>query len=151
MQSKFFWGQHGFQEGPKFNEVLYNQAAAPDTPWGLQQVATPLTSQQIEDIVMGRNVTTPVVPNATRREAYAQGPVAPSYGQRKLEPKITNQPASNVAYSPSTTYNNPELTKQLGANWFNRQQAAANAGDWETYYAIQKQVDQILNPVIDRP
>jgi hypothetical protein len=37
-----------------------------------------------------------------------------------------------------------KVTAQLGENWFNRQQAAANAGDWDNYYAIQKQVDNIL-------
>jgi hypothetical protein len=62
-------------------------------------------------------------------------PVAPSHSN-----------SSNNITSPI----NAELTRQLGANWFNRQQAAAAAGDWETYYAIQRQVDAIINPVVDR-
>jgi hypothetical protein len=48
----------------------------------------------------------------------------------------------------STDQRYAEVTRQLGANWFNRQQAAAAAGDYETYYAIQRQVDAILNPTV---
>jgi hypothetical protein len=60
-------------------------------------------------------------------------------------------PSQVTPTQTSTSPINAELTRQLGANWFNRQQAAAAAGDWETYYAIQRQVDAIMNPYVDNP
>ena len=105
-------------------------------------------SQEINDIIAGKQVANPVVSNATRRQAYAPGPVAPSYGQYKMEPKFGNT-ASTVTTPVSPI--NAEINRVLGSDWFTKQQAAAAAGDWETYYAIQRQVDAIINPVIDRP
>jgi hypothetical protein len=150
-QSKFFWGQHGYQPGPTFNEVLYNQAAAPTTPWGLQQMATPLTSQQIQDIVAGKEITTPTVAPATRREAYVKGPVAPTFGQVKLSPAYKNTGANTTTTSGGTTDQQyKQIVEKLGPNWATDLQTAATNGNWTEYNRIQQEVNSILNPVIER-
>jgi hypothetical protein len=127
--------------------------AAPVTPYGLQGQAQPLTGQQIDDIINGVPLVQQPIRPATRVEQYrADTRTPPSYGQVKLDPRYGNTVAATAPVTP--TSNNPrnqEITAKLGANWFNRQQAAAAAGDWDTYYEIQRQVDAILNPTIDRP
>jgi len=107
--------------------------------------------QEINDMILGKKSTTQQVAPATRRVPITdanrnvmntdysrvgqlptiQAPIAPS----QITSTVTPPSAANA-----------EIAKQLGANWFNRQQAAAAAGDWETYYAIQRQVDAIMNP-----
>jgi hypothetical protein len=149
VQSQFYWGGHGYQYGPTFNQKEYNQVAAPETPFGLQQGFTPLTGQQINDIIAGKQVSGPVSPNATRVEQYrADTRTPPSYGQVELKPAYKTT-AGSVA--PTNTNNVSDaqynrITEVLGPNWFNRQQAAAQAGDWETYNMIQNQINNILNP-----
>jgi hypothetical protein len=150
-QSKFAWGQHGYQPGPTFNEVLYNQAAAPATPWGLQQLAKPLSSQQIQDMVAGKQITTPTVAPATRKEAYAKGPVAPTFGQVMLNPSYKGTAVAPGATTSGTTDAQFKLVaEKLGPNWASDLQRAATNGDWAEYNRIQQEVNSILNPVIER-
>ena len=153
-QSKFYWGGHGYQYGPTFDAQQYNQVAAPVTPYGLQGQAQPLTGQQITDVINGVPLVRQPIRPATRVEQYrADTRTPPSYGQIKLDPRYGNTVATTAAaVAPaSTNPRNQEIAAKLGANWFNRQQAAAASGDWDTYYEIQRQVDAILNPTIDRP
>ena len=157
-QSKFFWGGHGYQAGPDFDQRQYNQVAAPVTPYGLQGQAQPLTGQQISNVIAGQPlVQAPVVP-ATRVEQYRPNyNRPPSYGQIQLNPQYggsaatTATPAAaarSIAPQMSTaapaTGNMDQVTAQLGPNWFNKQQASAAAGDWDSYYQIQQQVDNIM-------
>ena len=143
-QSKFYWGGHGYQYGPTFNQQEYNQVAGPVTPFGLQGQAQPLTGQQISNVISGVPlVQQPVVP-ATRIEQYrADTRTPPSYGQVQLNPQYTGAAAARTNTTGSDNNMN-RVTAKLGDNWFNRQQASAAAGDWDNYYAIQKQVDDIL-------
>jgi hypothetical protein len=147
-QSKFFWGQHGYQPGPKFNDTLYNQAAAPETPWGLQQIAKPLTGQQIQDMIAGKQITTPTVANATRKEAYAQGPVVPTYGQVQLNPayKGTAVAPGATTSGGTTDAQFKQIADKLGPNWASDMQKAATNGDWAEYNRIQQEVNTILYP-----
>jgi len=46
--------------------------------------------------------------------------------------------------APASCGNMDRVTAQLGPNWFNKQQAAAASGDWDSYYNMQKQVDDIM-------
>ena len=86
-QSKFYWGGHGYQYGPTFNQQEYNQVAAPNTPFGLQQLAKPLTGQEIQDLISGRGYTPRTVNPATRINPYvADTRTPPSYGQVQLNP-----------------------------------------------------------------
>ncbi len=42
VQSQYYWGQHPYQPGPRFDQALYNNVpAAPAVPFGLQQMYTP--------------------------------------------------------------------------------------------------------------
>jgi hypothetical protein len=155
-QSKFNYGMKAFQTGPTFNDVLYNtNPNAPDTPYGLQQMAKPLTMQEINDLILGKGTKAQTVAPATRRVPITdanRNVMNFDYSKVGQLPVIAPVAPSQVTpTSASTSAINAELTKQLGANWFNRQQAAAAAGDWETYYAIQRQVDAIMNPTIDKP
>ena len=151
-QSMFNWGQGGYQPGPTFNEVLYNQAAAPNTPFGLQQLAKPLSSQQIQDMIMGREITTPTVAPATRKEQYVKGPVAPTYGQVKLNPAYKNTSTTTNATTSGgvTDQQYTKIVEKLGKNWATDLQVAAQNGNWEEYNRIQQEVNSILNPVVDR-
>jgi hypothetical protein len=154
-QSKYNWGTHGYQTGPKFDARGYNQAYGNETPWGLQQMAVPLSGQQIADIVAGRDLAAgPVVPNANRRDAYNAAsmvtPNATNTYQLPLPTPRATTPTTPTSTNPANTAQQAEISRQLGANWFNRQQAAAAAGDWETYNDIQQKVNAIINPVIDR-
>jgi len=155
-QSKYNWGSHGYQVGPKFDARSYNEAYGSETPWGLQQIAEPLTGAQINDIIMGRDlVAGPVVPNATRREAYNPAsmitPDATNTYQLPTLATTTFQPFTASKSNQNTIANNPEIVRQLGSDWFDRQQTAASIGDWITYSAIQRVVDAIVNPVRDLP
>jgi hypothetical protein len=53
-QSKFYWGQKPFQAGTTFDPNLYQSAAVPAQPFGLQQMYNPQT-QTIENLVAGVN------------------------------------------------------------------------------------------------
>jgi hypothetical protein len=156
VQSKYNWGSKGFQTGPKFDARGYNQAYGSETPWGLQQMAQPLSGSQIADIIAGRDLAAgPVVPNANRRDAYNPASmITPDATNTYQLPTIAQRaPTSAVApvsTNPADTAQQAEISRQLGANWFNRQQAAAAAGDWETYNDIQQKVNAIINPVVDR-
>jgi len=144
----------GYQEGPTFNAQAYNQAPGADTPYGLQQLAKPLTQAQIADLIAGRPIRQETVAPATRFEAYNPASmITPNANNVYQLPTITatGPVAPTTMGSVSTDQRYAEVTRQLGANWFNRQQAAAAAGDYETYYAIQRQVDAILNPTVDQP
>jgi hypothetical protein len=58
-------------------------------------------------------------------------------------------PTSTV--SPATQAQQTEIVRQLGANWMQRQQQAAAAGDWATYNQIQQVVNSIINPIVEQP
>mgnify|MGYP007049610227 CR=1 FL=1 len=160
-QSKFFWGGHGYQAGPDFDQRQYNQVAAPVSPWGLQGQAQPLTGQQISDVIAGQPLVQAPVAPARRVEQYRPNyNRPPSYGQIKLTPQYGGSAATPAAAAMSdmtpmsaapanfvagpTGDNMDRVTAQLGPNWFNKQQASAAAGDWDSYYQIQQQVDNIM-------
>ena len=161
-QSKFYWGGHGYQSGPDFDQRQYNQVAGPVTPYGLQGQAQPLTGQQITDVVQGRPLVQAPVAPATRVEQYRPDyRELPTYGQIQLSPQYAGSAARTAAApmmassfaepqaavaapAPAASGNMDRVTAQLGPNWFNKQQAAASAGDWDSYYNMQKQVDDIM-------
>jgi hypothetical protein len=156
-QSKYNWNAKGYQVGPTFDDVAYNQAYGPETPWGLQQLAEPLTGQQIADLIAGKNVPTRQIQAATRRQAYNPASmVTPNASNTYQLPTIpaagaiapTTQPVST---NPTTVAQQAEIVRQLGSDWMERQQRAAAVGDWATYNDIQRVVNSIINPVIDMP
>jgi hypothetical protein len=59
VQSKFFYGARPYQPGPTFNQALYDQVAAPVTPWGLQQMYSP---EDLAKYYANQQVKGPVVP-----------------------------------------------------------------------------------------
>jgi hypothetical protein len=59
VQSKFFYGARPYQPGPTFDQALYDQVAAPVTPWGLQQMYTP---EDLAKYYADQRVSGPVVP-----------------------------------------------------------------------------------------
>jgi hypothetical protein len=155
-QSKYNWGSHGYQVGPNFDDIAYNQAYGSDQPWGLQQLAKPLTGSQIADLIAGKNVPQEAIAKASRRQAYNPASmVTPNANNTYQLPTI--QAAGAIApttaptsISPTSQAQQAEIVKQLGSNWMERQQRAAAIGDWETYNQIQQTVNSIINPVIDR-
>ena len=88
-QSQFYWGAHPFQTGPTFNAQLYNQSsAAPKTPWGIQNIAQPLTPQEVTRAYQGQPIVRPPLPVATRYEA----PLAQVLQTQPLTATATAQP-----------------------------------------------------------
>ena len=70
VQSQFYWGSHPFQAGPAFNAQLYNQAFAPQTPWGAQQMAQPLTPDEMVAASRGQYQYQPQGAPAVRASQY---------------------------------------------------------------------------------
>lgn len=71
VQSQYYWGGHGYQEGPTFNSQQYNTVPdAPTTPWGLQQMGPVARPQDLVDYI-----------NSPEYQAqFVSGPVAPVRG-----------------------------------------------------------------------
>jgi hypothetical protein len=109
VQSQYFYGSHGFQEGPTFDATRYNQAPAPETPFGLQQMYRPLTFDQINDLIAGGTLAkTPAAP-ARRSQAARPLPVPPAYtyinpaaAAAPAAPRIVNTPRGRGYYDPVT-------------------------------------------------
>jgi hypothetical protein len=158
-QAKFNWGSHGYQVGPVFNDQQWNAAYGEDTPWGLQQLAKPLTGAQIADLIAGKNVPSFNVQAASRRQAYdPSSMVTPNANNTYQLPTIPSSGAvapggstPTATMSPATIAQQTEIVRQLGSDWMDRQQRAAAMGDWQTYNQIQQVVNSIINPVIDQP
>jgi hypothetical protein len=71
VQSQYYWGGHGYQEGPTFNAQQYNTVPnAPQAPWGLQEMAPVARPQDLVDYI-----------NSPEYQAqFVSGPVAPVRG-----------------------------------------------------------------------
>ena len=159
-QSKFFWGGHGPQfvssnPAQPFNAQAYNQVAAPNTPYGLGQVAAPLSPAEVQAAINGTYVSRPGTPAATRAEAYTpQTLAAPSYGQVKVggpvAPTIT-QPKSTATKDLYTANQKVSISSALGSDWQSKMDKAALNGDYATIVDMQRQIDSILNPVYEQP
>jgi hypothetical protein len=56
VQSKFYWGTgRALQTGDAFNATAYNTVpTAPQTPWGIQNIAQPATFQSALSILQGQ-------------------------------------------------------------------------------------------------
>jgi hypothetical protein len=149
-QSKYFWGQHGYQYGPTFDAKQYNQVAAPATPWGAQSVAEPLTGAQLNDYIQGKAIVSGPVRPATRVEQYVPDTrTPPSYGQVQMNPVYNNtQTTNNTGGVTDIQY--AQIVEKLGPNWASDLQVAAQNGNWDEYNRIQQLVNSILNPVIER-
>jgi len=106
-QARYFWGGHGFQAGPTFNAAAYNAVAAPESPWGAQGVAAPLSAKDYEDIIMGRPFRPQEFTPATRSQAY--------------DPRLLQAPVNQLAGSttPVTGPAVPETGYTMTANEYN--------------------------------
>jgi hypothetical protein len=68
VQSQYYWGSHDYQAGPKFDAQAYNTvAAAPKTPWGLQEMGDVARPQDIVNYInspeyQAQYVSAPAVP-----------------------------------------------------------------------------------------
>ena len=152
-QSQFYWGGHGPQFGPEFNAEAYNQVAAPDTPFGIPQVAGPLSPEDYAAIAAGTYQPPAAQAPATRAEAYrAPTQTAPSYGQVQVGGPVA--PAATVGGRSSSMYT-PEqiayLNYTLGPDWQARQERAALDGDYSTIVDIGNQINRALAPVSETP
>jgi hypothetical protein len=159
-QSKFFWGGHGPQfvssnPAAPFDARAYNQAAAPNTPWGLGQVAAPMSPADMAAIINGTYRAPTGTPAATRAEAYAPSPyVAPEYGQIKLTNYVNKPVAPGTTTRTSSLYTADQksaIATALGKDWQSRLDNAALNGDYVTIAAIQNQIASVLNPPTESP
>jgi hypothetical protein len=156
-QAKYYYGTHAYQPGPTFDPNLYNYApAAPNTPFGSQYVAPMMTSQQIMDLIMGKQLQQPNITPATKviptppgsKPIEQLGIYAPQLNQIPATP-VNQVTPTTPGQSGVTNEQFKEVSKALGSDWLIRQQKAAETGDWATYYQIQAQVYAILNPNIN--
>jgi hypothetical protein len=71
VQSQYYWGSHDYQAGPTFDAKAYNTvAAAPKTPWGLQQMGDVARPQDIVNYInspeyQAQFLSAPAVPGGT--------------------------------------------------------------------------------------
>ena len=151
-QSKFFWGGHGPQFGTnQFDARAYNQAAAPSTPWGLGQVAAPLSPAEVQAAIEGRYVPRAGTPAATRAEAYSAPTTQPyQYGQVQVggpvAPAATTTTPTGKTKDSYTADQRSQISATLGSNWQRDLDNAALNGDYATIVRIQNTIDAILNP-----
>jgi hypothetical protein len=156
VQSRFSWGSQPFQYGPTYSPEVRQAGVGAQTPWGLQQMFQDLSYNDIMDIVSGRApVPGPVVPNAERIRPYdaaianqpaeAQVILNPNYvaQNRPSSEKITGATAVTPVNKEDPRYMN--VISALGADWEQRQQAAADSGNWQEYYRIASLIDMIMN------
>ena len=103
-QSQFYWGEHPFQAGPGFNARLYNMSnAAPTTPWGLQNIAQPLTPDEVRQAYQGQPIVQPPTQVATRIEQPLSVYLQDHFNQQANLPRQMVPPANVVATSPQAT------------------------------------------------
>jgi hypothetical protein len=131
----------GYQEGPTFNAQAYNQAPGAETPYGLQQLARPLTQAQIADLIAGRPIRQATVAPATRFEAYNPAsmitPNATNVYQLPVIPTTTFSPGGVSPVKP-----NDPVRAQLAYD----QQVALAQGNTDLYWQIQAKLDALDNP-----
>jgi hypothetical protein len=161
-QSKFSWGGKGPQfistnPAQPFDARAYNQAAGANTPWGLGQIAAPLSPEEVEQAIAGTYQQRTGTPQATRAEAYSPNTIAaPQYGQVQVginaptAPIAPTSPSGGATKELYTTDQKTQISGVLGPNWQKDLDNAALNGDYATIVRIQNQIDAILNPVIDR-
>jgi len=128
----------GYQVGPKFDPVAYNQAPGSATPYGLQQLAKPLTQAQIADLIAGRPMSQqPVAAPATRTQAYNPASmITPNANNVYQLPVI---PTTTFSTGTSQAQANNTLRTQLAYD----QQIALSIGDNDLYWQIQAKLDAL--------
>ena len=110
-QSKFYWGNRALQTGQEFNPANWNAVPeAPATPWGSQQIAQPLSYQQIQGMFNGQMPQQQTVAPATRI----------NYGQPTFN-QFTFNPTANQGTTPVNTFNpgivaGPVAPTNIGGN-----------------------------------
>ena len=143
-QSKYYWGDHGFQAGPTFDAASYNAVAAPDTPFGAQGVARSLSAADYENIIMGRPFTPEQFAPATRTQAYNPALLQTPVGQLGAQGNAVTGPVA-----PTTNYTmNPaeiqQISAVLGPALAQALAQALAAGDMETVNNIKGQYEYAL-------
>jgi SOS response regulatory protein OraA/RecX len=66
VQAQFDWGKTAYQPGPQYNPALNPQL--PATPWGLQQMYTPMSPEQLLQLTQGANLYAGLLPTAPGRQ-----------------------------------------------------------------------------------
>ena len=142
-QAKYYWGGHGFQAGPTFNAAAYNAVAAPETPWGAQGVAAPMSAQDYEDIIAGRFTPEQFTP-ATRAQAYDPSMASPAVNQlTAYNPTTVTGPVTPTNYTMTST-EVQQVASVLGTEMAQRLATAMAAGDMETVNNIKTQYEYAL-------
>jgi hypothetical protein len=141
-QSKYYWGGHGFQAGPTFNAAAYNAVAAPNTPWGAQGVAAPMSAKDYEDIIQGRYTPQQFTP-ATRAQAYDPSMAQTPVNQLQAYTPTTTGPVTPTNYT-MTSAEVQQVASVLGNETAQRLATAMAAGDMETVNNIKSQYEYAL-------
>ena len=150
-QAKYYWGDHGFQSGPAFNAASYNAVAAPETPWGAQGVAKPLSPEDYLNLAQGLPIQQQQFTPATRVQAYNPQLLQTPVGQVNVG--STSSVAGPVA--PTTKYDmtnaevqqvssvlGPVTAQALALAMANGDQATIDAIKSQYDYALQQQQNQ---------
>ena len=64
IQSQFDWSKTAYQPGPAYNPALQTP---PPTPFGLQQMYTPMSPEQLLKLTQGSNLYAGLLPTSTGR------------------------------------------------------------------------------------
>lgn len=65
VQAQFDWSKTAYQPGPGYNPALNPQL--PQSPWGLQQMYTPMSPEQLLQLTQGANLYAGLLPTAPGR------------------------------------------------------------------------------------
>jgi len=145
-QSKYFWGDRGFQTGPTFNAASYNAVAAPATPFGIQGVAAPLSPQDYMDIAQGKTVAPQQFTPATRVQAYNPALLQTPVGQINVsspDVAVSGPVAPTIRYD-MTNEQVQQVSGVLGPIVAQALAIAMANGDTATINAIKSQYDYAL-------
>jgi hypothetical protein len=144
-QARYYYGDHGFQTGPKFDAASYNAVAAPNTPFGIQGVARPLSAADYENVIMGRPFTPEQFTPATRAQAYnpalLQTPVGQLSGGGAQPVTGPVAPTTNYTMNPAEIQ---QISAVLGPALAQALAQAMAAGDMETVNNIKGQYEYAL-------
>lgn len=66
VQAQFDWGKTAYQPGPAYNPALNPQL--PAAPWGLQQMYTPMSPEQLLQLTQGANLYAGLLPTGGGRQ-----------------------------------------------------------------------------------
>jgi len=112
-QAKYYWGAHPFQYAPNFDPNIAQQGFGPTTPFGIQNIAKPLTPQDMQAVMAG-TYRAPTAAPATRIQQYNPAVAsAPAAGPLPIMPTFKPFNPNQYTSAPTTTDENGQQVQTV--------------------------------------